>query len=56
MPVFEAAKSHNDKWGVASPTVVTYIHRLSSPPGDEVYQSRFCKPYFLCLSGVFDLG
>ena len=31
MPVLEAVKSK--KWGAGSPTVVTYIHRLSSPPG-----------------------
>ena len=30
MPVLEVVKSQ--KWGVGSPTVVTYIHRLSSPP------------------------
>ena len=31
MAVLEAVKSQ--KWGAGSPTVVTYIHRLSSPPG-----------------------
>ena len=31
MPVLEAVKS--EKWGAGRPTVVTFIHILSSPPG-----------------------
>ena len=31
LPVFEAVIS--PKWRAGSPTVVTYFHRLSSPPG-----------------------
>ena len=33
MPVLEALKFQ--KWRVGSPTVVTCIHRLSSPPWNE---------------------
>ena len=39
MPVLEAVKSQ--KWGAGSPTVVTYIHILSSPPPPGTFGSCF---------------
>ena len=33
MSVSEAAKSQ--KWRAGSPTVVTYLHRVSAPPPDQ---------------------
>ena len=42
MPVWEAVKSQ--KWWAGSPTVVTYIHRLSSPLGTHGYGSGLFDP------------
>ena len=39
MPVWEAVKSK--KWGAGSLTVVTYIHRPSSPPGVDTDQKIY---------------
>ena len=54
MPVLEAVKS--PKWGAGSPTVVTYIHKLSRPPplpGSLLYEGGRGGGYPVYLYGLY---